>query len=158
MDITISGLPLSVSDFPRDMVLTVFWTLGIPELDVRVLTRKRGGAIGDRRRASTARNALPRSLIVDLKSPCVRDYIIFKTRDHGALTVKDVFAMDEPRHVSVKEYLPAPIYNLLCCTEDLASRAGFKYAWTRSGSICVRKSDGSPVISIITDANVSKLE
>ena len=73
------------------------------------------------------------------------------------LTVKDVFAIDKPGNISIREFLPAPIYSLLRRTKDLASRAVFKYVWTRSESICVRKSDGSPVISIRTEADFSKL-
>ena len=72
-DISIYGLSLSVSDSPRDMVLKVFRALGIPELerdilDVRILTRKSGGAVGDCRESSMASSTLPKSLIVVLKS------------------------------------------------------------------------------------------
>ena len=144
-DITVSGLPLSVSDSPRDMVLKVFRALGIPELggdilDVCILTRKSGGAVGDRRGSSIASTALPTSLIVVLKSSCVRDSIISKKREHIMLTMKNVSAIDEPENVSIKQFLPAPIYSLLRRINDLASRAGFTYVWARSGSICVRKS------------------
>ena len=64
-------------------MLKVFRALGIPELeedilDVRILTRKSSGAVGDRRRSSMASTALPKSLIVVLKPSCVRDYIISK--------------------------------------------------------------------------------
>ena len=70
------------------------------------------------------------------------------------LAVKDVFTMNEPGNVSVKELSTAPISSLLLHTNDLTSRAGFKDVWTRSGRICVRKSFIYPIISIRTAADL----
>ena len=61
-DITISGLPLSLTDTPRVMVQKVFIALGISHVDadileVRVLVGKTGGAVSERRSTSTANTA-----------------------------------------------------------------------------------------------------
>ena len=161
-DVTISGLPLSLTDTPLDMVHKVFGALGIPELDgdileVRVLAGKTGGAIGERRSTSTA-NTMSGSLLVGLKSPKVRDFIMTKKREHKNLTVKEVFGLDRPGSIFIKEFLPSPVYGLLRRTKAVAVRAGFKYIWTRSGAICVRKTDGSPIISVKTEADFANLQ
>ena len=79
-DISISGIPASVTDSPRTMVLKVFEAIGIPELavdvlDVRCLTKKDGSVIGDRQRPSAA-GGTSLSFIVTLKSLSIRDHIV----------------------------------------------------------------------------------
>ena len=77
--------------------------------------------------------------------------------EHKELTVKEVFGLDPPGSVFVKEFLLAFGYGLLHRTA-VAARAGFKYVWTRSGAICVRETDGSPVIFIKTEADFVNLK
>ena len=72
---------------------------------------KSGGAVGDRRGSSTASIASSKFLVIVLKSPCVGDFIISKKREHRVLTVKNVFPINKPGNVSVKKFLPTPIYN-----------------------------------------------
>ena len=161
-DIAISGLPLSLTDTPRVMVQKVFIALRISHLDadileVRVLVGKPGGAVGERRSTLTA-NTASKSLLVVLKSPRVRDFIMDKKREHKELTVKEVFGLDQQGNVFVKEFLPASVYGLLRRTKAVAAHAEFKYVWTRSGVICVRKTNGSPVILIKTEADFVNLQ
>ena len=161
-DIIISGLPLSLTDTPRVMVQKVFIALGISHLDadileVRVLVGKNGGAVGERRSTSPA-NTASKSLLVVLKSPRVRDFIMDKKREHKELTVREIFGLDQQGNVFVKEFLPASVYGLLRRTKAVAAHAGFKYVWTRSGVICVRKTNGSPVILIKSEADFVNLQ
>ena len=70
-DITISGIPSSVTDSPRTMVIKVFEALGIPELAVGVLEIRRmakgnGSVIGALQRRSAAAG-FTLSFIVTLK-------------------------------------------------------------------------------------------
>ena len=144
------------------MMRRVFHALGIPELkgdilEVRVLAGKVGGVIEERQSTSTT-NTMSKSLMVVLKSPKVRDFIIAKKREHKELTVKRVFGLDQPGNVSVKEFPPGPVYGLLRRTKDVAARAGFEYVWKRSGAICVRKTDDSPVIVVKTEADFVNLQ
>ena len=94
-DIIISGIPASVTDSPRTMVLKVFDTLGISELavnvlDVRCLTEKDGSVIGDCQCPSAAGGAsLP--FIVTLKSLSIRDHIVSRKRQIKNLTLNKVF-------------------------------------------------------------------
>ena len=113
--------------------------------------------IGKRRSMSTA-NTMSGSLLVVLKSPRVRDFIMTKKREHKNLTVKEVFGLDRPGSIFIKEFLPASVYSLLRRTKAVAARAGFKYVWTKSGAICVRKADGSPIITVKTEADFANLQ
>ena len=152
-NVTISGIPASVTDSPRTMVLKVFEALGIPELavdvlEIRSLIRGNGSTIGDPQRRSTAAGSTL-SFIVTLKSPGIRDHIISKKRAEGNLTISQVFALDQPGSVFVRDFLPSAVYGLLRRTKAAAARRGYKYVWVRAGKICVRKSDG--VVSSSSD-------
>ena len=138
-DVTISGIPASVTDPPRTMVLKVFEALGIPELavdvlEIRSLTRGNGSTIGDPQRRSAAAGSTL-SFIVTVKSPGIRDHIISRKRAKGNLTISQVFALDQPGSVFVREFLPSAVYGLLRRTKAAAARRGYKYVWVRAGEI-----------------------
>ena len=161
-DITISGIPASVTDSPKTMVLKVFETLGIPELavdvlSVRSLTRRDVSAVGDRQRRPSVGSATV-SFVVTLKSISVRDHVILKKRQKGNLTVRQVLALDQPGSIFVREFLPSAIYGLLRRTKAVAAERGFKYVWVRSGEICVGKLNGSDIIIVRSDSDLKKLE
>ena len=161
-DVIISGIPASVTDSPRTMVLKVFEALGIPKLAVDVLeirshTRGNGSMIGDpQRRSASAGSTL--SFIVTLKSPGIHDHIISRKRAKGNLIISQVFALDQPGSVFVREFLPSAVYGLLRRTKAVAARRGYKYVWVRTGEICVRKSDGAGIVVVRSDLDLERLE
>ena len=160
--ITISGIPASVTDSPRAMVLKVFEALGFPELavdvlEIRSLTRGNGSPIGDPQRRSAAAG-FTLSFIVTLKSPGIRDHIISRKRAKGNLTISQVFAFDQPGNVFVREFLPSAVYGLLHRTKAAAARRDYKYVWVRAGEICVRKSDGASIVVVRSDLDLERLE
>ena len=161
-DITISGIPASVTDSPKTMVLKVFEALGIPELavdvlSVRSLTKRDVSAVGDRQRRPSVGGATV-SFVVTLKSISVRDHVILRKRQKGNLTVRQVLALDQPGSIFVREFLPSEIYGLLRRTKAVAAARGFKYVWVRSGEICVRKLNGSDIVIVRSDSDLEKLE
>ena len=122
-DVTISGIPASVTDSPRTMVLKVFEALGIPELavdvlEIRSLTKGNGSTIGDPQRRSAAAGSTL-SFIVTLKSPGIRDHIISRKRAKGNLTISQVFALDQPGSVNSGKRVSA-----VSCLRIIASHQG----------------------------------
>ena len=161
-DISISGIPASITDSPRTMVLEVFEALGIPELavdvlNVRCLTNKDSSVIGDRQRPSAAGDA-SLLFIVALKSLSIRDHIIFRKRQIKNLTINKVFAVDWPGKIFVREFLPAAVYGLLRRTKFAAAQRGYKHAWVGYGEVCVRKLDGFDVDFIRSDEDFRKFD
>ena len=151
-DINISGIPASITDFSRIMVLKLFEALGILELavdvlDVRCLTKKDSSAISDRQRPSAA-NGTSLSFIITLESLSIRNHIISRKRQIKSLTINNVFAVDRPGKMYVHEFLPAADYGLFRRTKVVAGQQAYKYTWVRSGEVCVRKSDGSDIVVI----------
>ena len=124
-DISISGIPASVTDSSRTMVLEIFKALGIPEvavdvLDVHCLTKKDSSVIGDRQRLSAV-DGTSLSFIVNVKSLSIRDHIVSRKRQIKNLTINKVFAVDRPVKIFVSEFLPAAVYGFLRCTKVVAA-------------------------------------
>ena len=129
-DISISGVPASVMDSPRIMLLKVFEALGIPELavdvlDVGCLTKKDSSGIGDHQRPSAA-DGTSLSFIVTLKSLSIHNHIVSRDRQIKNLTINKVFAVDRPGKIFVREFLPAAVYGLLQLTKVVAAQRGYK--------------------------------
>ena len=106
--------------------------------------------IGDPQRCSAAA-ASTLSFIITLKSPGIRDHIISRKRAKGNLTISQVFALDQPGSVFVREFLPSAVYGLLRRTKAAAARRGYKYVWVRTGEICVCKTDGAGIVVVRSD-------
>ena len=158
----ISGIPASVTNSPRTMVLKVFEALGIPELavdvlDVRCLTKKDSSVIGDHHRPSAA-GGTSLSFIVTLKSRKICDHIVSRNCQIKNLTINKIFAVDWPGKIFVGEFLPAAVYGLLRRTKIVTAQRGYKHIWVGSKEICVCKLDGSDIVVIRSDEDLGKLE
>ena len=70
--------------------------------------------------------------------------------------MREVFGLDQLSNVVVKVFLPAPVHGLLHRTKAVVAREGFKY--TRSGAICVCKTDSSAIIVVKTEADFVNLQ
>ena len=126
-------------------------------LEIRSLTRGNGSTIGDPQRHSAAAGSTL-SFILTLKSPGIRDHMMSRKRAKGNLTISQVFALDHPGSVFVREFLPSAVYGLLRHTKAAAARRGYKNVWVRAGEICVRKSDGASIVVVRFDLDLEKLE
>ena len=107
--ITISGIPGSVTNSPKIMVLKVFEVLGILELavdvrDVRNLAMKESSVTGRRQRPSIA-DGFSLSFIITLISLSICHYIISKKQEEKILTIRLVFALDQPGSVLVRQFV-----------------------------------------------------
>ncbi|XP_024879528.1 uncharacterized protein LOC112459579 [Temnothorax curvispinosus] len=158
-ELIISGVPAAMSVTPLECVRNVFTTLGIPELschvlDVRAVARKPPpvGA-GNRSLPISAAN----SYIVSLVSGAVRDIVISKKRARRALTQREVCGIDSDRNIYVNELLAKSTYDILKRAKSIAKERSYKYVWVRNGQICVKYSDGDPVIHIDSDTDLAKL-
>ncbi|XP_046416032.1 uncharacterized protein LOC124177568 [Neodiprion fabricii] len=157
--ITIAGIPFTVTDNPLEVVTKVLTVLGVPELasdilDIRLITR-RAPSSQNPERVNTSEAS--KSFIVFFKSSQISSHIIRKKRSHGVLAVSDVFACDKRGNIFVNEFLHPNTYNLLRKTEKIASDRNWKYVWSREGQIYARKQDGSQLIRITSEADLDKL-
>ncbi|XP_046750616.1 uncharacterized protein LOC124413873 [Diprion similis] len=160
--ITLTGIPSSVTDSPDIIARKIFDALKIPELigdvlDIRNLTKKSTKEQGSRPSTSAATPSASRAFIITLKSAMIKDFIISKKREKKDLTVREVFSLNSSGKIFLNEFLPPNIYKLLRQTKAMALQLQYQYVWPKSGGICVRKTDGSPVITIGSEIDLAKL-
>lgn len=109
--------------------------------------------------------ARPRSVVVQLSSPAVRDKFlasafaynksINKTEDK--LNTTNLGIGGEKRPIYVLEQLSPTNKALHAATRSKAKSKGYKYVWTRYGKIYVRKSDDSDRIWVKDENSLDKL-
>lgn len=158
-DIVISGLPSVPSITPLDQIRRVFNALDASELqchilDVRPSVRPQStvsSASSDRGRKDSIS-----SYFVSLTSVAVRRAIISKKRVKRILTQKEVDPSGSDRLVHVNEVFSKETYSLLQRTKRVAKEKSYKYVWCREGQICVRKSNGGPIIYVNSDGDLAK--
>lgn len=162
-DVVISGIPKTIEMTDREIAALIFESLGVSHLiddilDVRPLMKRQSALRSPVGSQSSQNRVETISFIVSLKSPQVRDHVLKKKRDKRDLSLNDVFNNGSSKRIYVKELLPSDVYRRLLLTKTRAASAGYKYVWSRAGTICVRKMDGSPVIYINSDHDLAKLE
>ncbi|XP_044578902.1 uncharacterized protein LOC123261374 [Cotesia glomerata] len=164
-ELVISGIPDSVVQGSSAIEITssVFKALKVPELKTDILSSR----LIEKRAKSFSNivkdNAKPilHSIIVKLKSPKIRDYIIESKRKLKTLLIKTVFP--ETANVSkgflyVNEFLNAEIHKLLLITKSKAKTLRFKYVWVQNGLIFVKKDGNTAKIKICSEADLIKLD
>lgn len=164
-DLVVAGVPCSIARSPREIAELVFASLGVTYLlsdilDVKELRKKAlsRAAADSTRVGNEGINIKSNSYIVMLKSVQVRDFIISKKRKKPVLKVSDVFADNTPGMIYVNEFLPPEQFSLLIRTKAKAAATSCRYVWVKLGHIFVRREDGSPIMQINSDTDLSKLE
>lgn len=158
--VVIRNLPATLQDSPRAIVEKVLTALGIPDLasdifDIRTLTRKNSNAVGDQRNTQTPSHSL--SFLVCFKSTAVRDHVLSKKRVKKVLTISEVFSLNLNGNVTIQEFLPPEIHKLLNRVRSVAKDKGWKHAWGTGKGVFVRKTDGSQIVTINSDADFEKI-
>ncbi|XP_046466560.1 uncharacterized protein [Neodiprion pinetum] len=161
-EITISGLPIDITDTPNTIVDRILKALGIPGLtsdvlEIRQIPSKQPLADGERPHTSTTTQASLGTLIVSLKSSRVRDFIIQKRREKKELSINEVFALNRKGNIFINEFLPSATYNLLRRTKSKAEELGYKFVWLKAGNIYVRRSEKTEIIQINAESDLDSL-
>lgn len=175
-DIVIAGLPAQtgIPVDPRNMAMSVFAALGLEYLtghiiSARIMEKKRivssiaPGTSTSRAPLSsstldtTRSNRSSVSIVVALSSSTVREAVFRNMRSRRDLMTADVFGANFPGKIYIHELLPSDVYALLRQTKAEARRLNYKYTWSKNGSIFVKKSDGTPPITIKNAEDLTKL-
>lgn len=111
-----------------------------------------------------AKNIRPRSIVVQLASPRIRDQLLAsvinynKNKSHEKLNTSDFGMAGNRTPVFVAEHL-SPINKALhAATRLKAKEKGYKYVWVRNGRIFVRKTESDEHILIGSLDILNKLE
>lgn len=149
-EIIVSGLPTSSLISPIDLIKNVFsaieaFDLCCHILNVRAYNIENSKHVGP---GSRSKNRSITSYLVSLSSAAVCKAVITKKRIKRILKQDEVCPTGSDLSVFVNEVLSKKTYNLLQSARIVAKEKSYKYVWHRDGQICVRRSDGQPIIFI----------
>ncbi|XP_071581130.1 uncharacterized protein [Temnothorax nylanderi] len=156
-ELIVSGLPSTTSITPVKLSENVLAALNVPHLASHVLGVRMVNRVPAATQGSSKVTAASSSMIVTLASSTVCDAIISKKREKGALKQRDICDAGSDRYVYVNVLLPKCTYDLLQRVKRIARENAYKFVWVKNGHICVRSSDGQPIICIDSDADLAKL-
>ncbi|XP_028161415.1 uncharacterized protein LOC114357106 [Ostrinia furnacalis] len=103
-------------------------------------------------------NRFPKNVIAKFTNRTLRDNIISAYRSTKGLDSSKLSMSGTPARIYINEHLTLNNKILFRQCREAAKKEGFKYVWVKHGSILVRKSDTSPVSSIRSIADISKIK
>lgn len=164
-EIIVSGLPIPSSLIsPVDLIRSIF-TFEASELcshilNVRVHNNNNNNYNKNSRRdgpGSQLGTKSACSYFVSLSSAAVCRAVIAKKRKKRTLKQKDVCPISSDLLIYINEVLSKETYNLLQSAKIAAKEKSYKYVWCRLGQICMRQSDGQPIILINSESDLTNL-
>ncbi|XP_071577021.1 uncharacterized protein [Temnothorax nylanderi] len=158
-ELVISGVPAALPITPTELVQNVFDVLNIKDLschvlNVRSMVRKSHAAVSRDRPPRTDETG---SIAVTLSSSAVQHEVLSRVRARRGLKQNEVCANNCNRYIYVNEMLSRATYDLLQLTRRAAKDRSYKFVWMRRGRICVRLSEGEPIINIDSEPDLAKL-
>lgn len=144
----IAGIPKSKEENPEILSVTLFKSLGInvQETDIEACHR-----ISQRENAN---------IIVKFHSRKIRDQVLRERRQLRGKTTHDFGLNVEraPAKIFINESLTRRNKELFRLAQNFKNENGFRFLWTRNGSIFIRKSEQSKVIKVLNPNNLINIE
>ncbi|CAB0042609.1 unnamed protein product [Trichogramma brassicae] len=112
-----------------------------------------------RRAAGGGAAAVPptsRTLVVEYKQSITRDRVLSMKKEAGEILASALLP-GASGVLRMYELHSKFTHNPLLKTKELASARGYAHVWVRDGLVCVRKSDGSEVIEVLTEMDLKSL-
>lgn len=142
---------LGVPETPSEMVETIVGVIG-QKLQVNIVKTD----IEVAHRIPTNSTQYPKPIVVKFKDRKVRDLVIEKARK-TKLKAKDLLDTFPETAVFVNEHLTAERKKLMASARVKKTEMNYKYLWTRSGQIYIKKTDTSHPIKIMCTEDLCKI-
>ncbi|CAB0031179.1 unnamed protein product [Trichogramma brassicae] len=98
----------------------------------------------------------PRTLVIEYKQTITRDRVLNMKRKAGEI-LASALVPGASGVLRMYEMHSNFTHNLLIKTKEVAKARGYTHVWVRDGLVCVRKSDGSEVIEVLTEMDLKSL-
>lgn len=159
-ELEISGLDETPNENPYHLVLVAASTIGVEVTDLDLDNVFRAGP----RRSNTGSGpSMPRPLVARFTRKAKRDEFMKASKARRNLDNKTIVGSGPERRIFVNERLTSENRRLFRDSRVRARESGFKFCWTRNGSIYIRKRDRSekgetsPAIHITSDEVLYRL-
>lgn len=107
---------------------------------------------------AVSNNTRPKNVIVKFSSRQLRDSFVSAVRLHKGFTSEQLNIPGQVHTIYVNEHLTLKNKSLFRETREAAKQRGYRFVWIKHGSILVRKNETSPVFSVRTEQDLSKLK
>ncbi|CAB0041555.1 unnamed protein product [Trichogramma brassicae] len=161
--VKIVGIPAALSDTSdagiRKLCVDVLKLFGAEDTINDVDSVRWLNPPASRRAAGGGAAAVPptsRTLVVEYKQSITRDRVLSMKKEAGEILASALLP-GASGVLRMYEMHSKFTHNLLLKTKELASARGYAHVWVRDGLVCVRKSDGSEVIEVLTEMDLKSL-
>lgn len=158
-DIEISGIEENINENPIHIVTLVAKKLGVA-LDEReiVSVERRGRRLnGGSSTNASSESQRPRTLVVRLSRRYLRDQLLHAARSRKGLDTNGILDTTQPRTIYLNERLTWLNRQLFRAARREGRNKGWRYIWTRRGSVFARRDTDSPVFHIHSQSDIGKV-
>lgn len=107
-------------------------------------------------RIPTRSTKTPEPIVVQFLTRQMRESVVQKAREVKVHT-KDLGFNEESKQIYVNEHLTRKKKHILFEARQLKYEKNYKYLWTKSGKIFIRKEDRSPIINLNSIDDLHKI-
>ncbi|XP_063831735.1 uncharacterized protein LOC135080944 [Ostrinia nubilalis] len=154
-DIEISGIPEEKNERCSHIVLTVAQKLGVKLEEQDLVSVQRAGPV--RHAAAGDAPPRPRPLVARLARRAPRDQLLAAARVRRDATTAGLGLNSVARPFYVNERLTPTNRNLFYKARVEATRAKWRYVWTREGKLYARKDHGAPRHRLRSEVDIDKV-
>ncbi|XP_063828953.1 uncharacterized protein LOC135078285 [Ostrinia nubilalis] len=152
-EVEILGINEITNENPVHIALVISQKIGLPLSDADLDFAKRVGPLRrskDDPSTGDPTGDQPRPLVVRFLRRHQRDEFLKVAKTKRKLTCSDIEVPGTPRSLYFNERLTHENRQLFRSARHRCKGSGFKYCWTKTGTVYIRKQDGKPAIAIKT--------
>lgn len=154
-DVEIAGIPEEKAESGLHIVLSIGKKMGITMDERDVVSVERAGPV--RASVQDAPAARIRPLVVRLARRTVRDELLAAARVRRSMNTEGISVSGTPKLFYINERLTKQNRQVFFKAREAASKAKWKYVWTRDGKIFARLEAGSPRHRLKSEIDISRV-
>lgn len=155
-DVEINNLPESVGENPMHLASQIAIKLGISIDERDIVSAARAGAYRGSVTGADMVERRPRPLVLRLARRHLRDELLRSARVRRGVTTEGMGTPTNPQRFYVNERLTKYKRQLFRKAREAARRTGWRFVWTRHGTILARKEHGNPCCVIRTEVDIQR--
>lgn len=146
-NVQIDGIPPKQDENLRDMMM---------EIGRKIEVEIKSEDIDAIHRIPTRSSKAPEPIVVQFLTRQMRDSVVLKAKNKKVYT-KDLNIAGESKPIYVNEHLTRKKKHILFEARRIKFEKNYKFLWTKSGKIFIRKEERSPVINLNTIDDLKKI-
>lgn len=158
-EITVTGIPASISCDPRQAVGRVFAAIGVASIANHITDVREWQKNSAEQQGATATLVEPPTLafVVRLCSPSNRSTVLAKAHLLDKLSLKDIFGCTDVGKIDISSLYPRPVYRLCKEARRIAKNLGYAPPLVRNLVVFMRQTRDAPLIAVHSEGDLAAL-